>query len=83
VASIANLLDFADLLPQGPTDHAGDSSALSEPIRNCVPVTAFVLAVHIAFQLRRMHNEKGVLADCIPGCRAMIGYGCPAICHLR
>jgi protein-S-isoprenylcysteine O-methyltransferase Ste14 len=30
------------------------------------PATAFVLAVHIAFQLRRMHNEETVLAESFP-----------------
>jgi protein-S-isoprenylcysteine O-methyltransferase Ste14 len=28
--------------------------------------TAFILAVQIVFQLRRMHNEEAVLAECFP-----------------
>jgi protein-S-isoprenylcysteine O-methyltransferase Ste14 len=28
--------------------------------------SAFVLAVHIAFQLRRMYNEEAVLAETFP-----------------
>jgi hypothetical protein len=40
--------------------------------------TAFVLAVQIAFQLRRMHNEEAVLAERLSGIRRLPAKDRPA-----